>query len=518
MRFLSEYISSLLLENHLMSDSVIGQIYINVFGEAAAKKRTSKRWRSTKAGRGQTCIIRAWFGDDDEEKLNNVKKFLVEGLDISLDDIELTMGFYPTVASGTYPACKIHALAEIKKDIQVGKDVAHIEINKGSDTYIICTGGSITKKQLTPAALGLSGKVFYNADDIISTLENSAKLAEKPTIKAFAISCLKKIIESTSGKKYKTVQELAESGLFSRDFSDLNFDNIDDKSYNNVLNDFGEIMGAAFILTKLEGTNNVYFPQASNSAIYDYVINYQSSVKQVNVSAKANGGAAPAATTPARGILELANVANSKSDLLDDKFFKHIIPVLARKYNGVDLDNAQSKIALLKVIANVFKDKQAIAILKLVNDYGVIIDDKTYSVDFDSIKHLKESGKLVEFLNKLNDLCRYGHKQVRSSFFSPEKVLSCLDGNNSKNIMTGCISQPFQRYAVDYLNKNYEDQITKFAHLSFGGYQIYLQKKRSKQLDIRIINMLGDYKYKLSVTGSINDPKNKNTAIEVIKH
>lgn len=518
MRFISEYISSLLLENKLASDAAIGQIYINVFGEVAAKKKTSNKWRSTKSGRGTTCIIRAWFGDDDDEKLNNVKKFLVEGLDISLDDVELTIGFYPTVASGTYSACKIHALTDIKKDIKVGNKITHIEIDKGSDTYIVCTGGTVTKKQLTPAALGLGGKVFNNVEEIITAIENSSKLKDNATIKAFTISCLKKVLENTSGKKYKTFQELAMHETFYRDLSDLNFDNLDDASYNNVLNDFGEIVTASFILSKLEGTNNIYFPNASNSAIYDYVLNYQDSIGRVNISAKANSGAAPAVTTPASSILELANVANGKSDLLDNKFFKYIIPVLSLNYNGVKLDVAQSKIALLKVIANVFKDKQAIAILKVVDDYGVIIDDKTYSVDLDSIEHLKESGKLVEFLHKINDLCGYGRKREESSFFNPEKVLSALDGSNSKTVMVGCICQPFQRYAVDYLNKNYADQITQFAHLSFGGYQVYLRKRRAKQLAIQIVNMQGESKYKLSVTGSINNPKLKNTAIEIYKH
>lgn len=517
MRFLTEYISSLLLENKLATDSEIGQIYINVFGEEAAKKKSANKWRSTKAGRGQTCIIRAWFGDDDEEKLNNVKKFLTDGLGINLDDVDINIGMYPIVSSGTYPSCQIHALTDIKKDIKVGNDLVHMEINKDTDTYIVCTGGTVTKKQLTPAALGLGGKVFYNVEEIISAIENSDKLKDNVTIKALTINILKKVVEGVSGKQYKTFQELSEHNEFNRDLSDVEFGDLDDKSYNNVLNDFGEILGAAFILSKLSGTNNIYFPNESNSAIYDYIINYKDSANRFNISAKANGGAAPAATTPAKSIIEIANVANNKCDYLNDIFFKHIIPVLALNYNGVKLDVVQSKIALLKVIANVFKDKQAIDILKVVDDYGVIIDDKTYSVDLDSIDRLKESGKLVEFLDKINELCGYGRNHATSSFFSPEKVLSALDGVNSKSVKMGCIAQPFQRYAVDYLNKNYADQITKFAHVSFGGYQIYLQKKPQKKLNIKIVNMQGENKYKLSVTGSINNPKLKNTSIELLK-
>lgn len=517
MKILAEYINARLTENKLLSEKPIGEIYVKVFGEAAVKKCTTQHFTSARAGRRSTCIIRAWFGDDDDEKLNNVKKFLTDGLEIDLDTVDINIGFYPVVASGTYTACQIHALTDIKKDIKVSTGVVHYEIDKGSDTYIVCTGGTVTKKQLTPTALGLGGKVFEDVESIINALENSDKLNDNTTIKAFAISSIKRITHSISGKKYKSVQELSEQGNFSRDLSELNFAGIDSKSFNNVLNDFGEIMGSVFIMSKLEGKHNVYFPSASNSAMYDYVIDFKSSVNQVNISAKANGGAAPSASIPALATLELVDSSNGQLDFLDNKFLKHVLPILARKYNGVKLGIWQANIALLKVIADVFKDKQAIDILKVLDDYDVIIDDKTFSFDLSSIEQLKESDKLVEFLTKINALCGYG-KNSNSSFFSPEKVLSALDGNNSKAVMIGCISQPFQRYAVDYLNKNYSDQITEFGKLSFGGYQIYLQKRRENQLTIKLINMQEGQKYKLSVTGSINNPNTKNTAIEVIKH
>jgi hypothetical protein len=516
MKALSLYINQLLFENKLVGEDQIGTIYTNIFGKEAAAKKTAKKWRSTRYGRNKTCIIRAWFGDTNEEKLNNVKKFLVDGLDINLDDVDINLGFYPQEASGTYTACQIHALTDIKKDIKVNQANVHFEINKGSNTYIVCLGGMVTKKQLTPAALGLGGKAFDSVEDIIKTIENCSKLDDKPEVKAFAVSSLHKIVESISGKKYKTLQELIAHPIFSRDFSKLNFDNIDEKSYSNVLNDFGEIMGSCFILSKLEGKHNVYFPSASNSAMYDYVIDFKDPVRNVNVSAKANGGAAPACTDPAKFILNLAKANNGHLDGLDDKFLKYVVPVLARDYNGVELNNWNAKIALLKIIADVFKDKGANDILKVLSDYQVIIDDKTFSIDLDSIDRLKESGKLVEFLTKINTLCGYG-KVSTSRFFSPEKVSAALDGDTHSPVKQGCISQPFQKYAIDYLNKHYADQITKLGHMCFDGVQIYLSKAANRQISIKLVAMPESI-YKLNVTGSINNPNVKNTSIEITKH
>ena len=517
MKFLSEYITGLLLKNKLIADGKIGTIYTNIFGKEAAAKRTSEKWRSSKSGRGNTCIIRAWFGDDDEEMLNNVKKFLVEGLDINLNDVDIKLDLYSSEASGRYPACKIQALTDIKKQIKVNNDTVSFEMNKGSVAYIVCTGGVVTGKQLTPVALGLGGKKFNNIEDIITCIENSPKLKDNATIKAFAVSILNKIVESSSGKKYKSFIELYNKGDFSRDLSGLNFENIDEKSYNNVLNDFGEIMGACFILSKLEGKHNVYFPGKSNSEVYDYIIDFKDPVQQVNISAKANGGAAPSAADPARAILELAKANSGHLDWLDDKILKHIIPVLARDYNGVKLNIWNANIALLKAIADVFKDKGANDILKVLDDYQVIIDDKTFKIDLDAIDRLNESGKLVEFLTKINTLCGYG-KTASSRFCRPEKVSATLDATNDINLKRGCISQPFQKYAVDYLNKYYADQITNIGQICFDGIQIYLSKMPNKHLAIKLVNMRADNKYKLSVTGSVKNPNLKNTAIEITEH
>lgn len=60
------------------------------------------------------------------------------------------------------------------------------------------------------------------------------------------------------------------------------------------------------------------------------------------------------------------------------------------------------------ILANELNDKIAKEILNTLDEYNVKIDNKTFNLDIDSIDAVQKSGKLVEFLNKINDLCEFG--------------------------------------------------------------------------------------------------------------
>lgn len=503
---LDEYVKKI-NESILLTNQKIFKIYDDVIGIEGRKKVEPKR--STVKGRTHTEIMRGWFGEDDNQMQENCKKLIVDGLGINIDDVETDFGHFPQ-ASGAYPAYKITAKEDIKTDYGM-------ELNKGESAYIVCIGGKVRKKELTPVSLGLGNKSFDSIDNIVKAVSESDKLKENETVKVFAINMIKQITKEVSGKKYKTFTELAEKKSLSRDLSNLDFGQIDEKSFKNVLNDFGEVAGACFILSKLEGKHNVFFPGESNNAMYDYAIDYKDTARQADISAKAGAGAKPSSVTMASSMIELAKANGGHLDFVDDFLLNKIFPIFTRNYKGQKIKVTGTKFALMYVLSNDLNDNTAKNVLKTLDEYGVKIDDKKYTLDVDSIDSVQKSGKLVEFLNKINDLCGFGKTNKKGSM-APEVIDKEWDGPN-KEIKVGCLAQPFQKYVVNFLNKNYSDQINACAKNSFGGWQVYMKSKSNKNLSIEIVPMNGeDVVYALGEESSINNPNLKSISISIKKH
>lgn len=491
----------------LLTKSHIEKIYVEVFGNKATAK--TKVDRSVVKGRSHTEIVRAWFGDDDTEIENNCKRFLKEGLHINLNNVETEIGRF-SEASGTYVSMKITPKEDMKLDVGV-------ELENNKPVYIVCKGGKIKKKELTPVSLGLGNKSFDSIDDIIKAVSESDKLKDNEVVKTFAINLIKQITKEVSGIKYNTFAELAEKKTMSRDMSNLDFGQIDDKSYNNVLNDFGEVAGACFILSKLEGKHDVFFPGESNNAMYDYAIDYHDTAKQADISAKAGAGAKPSAIVMSSSMIELAKANGGHLDFVDDFLLNKIFPCFIRNYKGQKLSVVTTKFALMHILANELNDKTAKEIFNTLDKYGVKIDSKTFNLNVDSMDAIHKSGKLIEFLNKINDLCGFGKTNKKGSY-TPEKVNDEWNGNNEA-IKVGCVCQPFQKYVVNFLNNNYGEQINACAKNSFGGWQVYMKNKGNKKLSIEIVPMNGeDVVYALGEESSITNPGLKAISISIKKH
>ena len=89
----------------------------------------------------------------------------------------------------------------------------------------------------------------------------------------------------------------------------------------------------------------------------------------------------------------------------------------------------------------------------------------------------------------------------------------------NEKIKIGCICQPFQKYVVNFLNKNYSEQINACAKNSFGGWQVYMKNKGNKKLSIEIVPMNGeDVVYALGEESSITNPGLKAISISIKKH
>lgn len=497
-------------ESKLLDKSKILKIYTDIFDKSFYKDIQPSR--STSKGRGQTEIIRGYFGDTNDEIEENCKKFLHDGLHIDLSKVDMELGKFQD-SSGLYLSMKITP----KEDINTDMLGVELQLDKNKPAYIVCKGGTVMKKQLTPGALGLGGRDVSSADEIIDIISKSDKLKNNDLIRNFAVNMIRSLTENTDNVKYKTFIELVEnSSNISKDLGTLNFDGIDNKSFNNILNDFGEVAGACFILSSLEGKHTVYFPSMSNFPVFDYVVDFNDTVKQAGISAKANGGAAPSSFAMAASVLTLAKANNNHLDFLDDRITRHVLPCLSRLYNGVKLNVITTKFALLHVIADVFNDSKARDILSLLNKYNIVINKKTFALDVDSINEVQKSGKLIELLTELNTMCKYGAKS-KNIDYTPQRVNDEWNGHN-KDIKVGCICQPIQKYVTTFFNEYFSDQIDAIGRAAAGGYQLYLINKKDKTLQIQI-KPLGDEKskYVLVDGGSIKSPSQNSICIKLVK-
>lgn len=498
-------------ESQLLTKNKIVKIYTDIFGTTFGKG--IQPGRVTSKGRGQTEIIRAYFGDTNEEIEENCRKFLHGGLGIDLEKIDTELGKFQD-SSGMYLSVKIIPKEDINADIS-GTD---LYLDKGKPAYIVCKGGTVRKKQLTPVALGLGGKTVSSVDEVIGIISKSSKLTDNDLVRNFAVSMIGELTKNTNVTKYKTFAELAEnvSHDMSKDLSKLDFTGLDDRSFNNILNDFGEVAGACFILSALKGKHTVYFPAAANFAVYDYVIDFNDTVKQTGISMKANGGAAPSSFAMSSSVLAMAKANNSHLDFLDDRITRHVLPCLSRLYNGVKLNVVTTKFALLHVLADVFNDSKAKEIQSLLSRYNIIIDEKTFALSVDTVDSVQKSGKLVELLTELNAMCKYGSKSKNTNY-TPERVNTEWNGH-IKEIKVGCICQPIQKYVTSYLNENFGDQISAIGRAATGGYQMYLINKKDKTLQIQIKPLSGDKaKYHLVDGGSIKNPAQNSVCIELVR-
>lgn len=511
---LNEYVQKI-EESAMLSASKIVTIYKGMFGEEGMRKSggsSDNSFRSVRKGRSHTEIIRAWFGDEDKQMKENVNKFLKDGLKINMDDVDAEFGVYPDESSSKYPSLKITAKTDISSNDH------NFELKKGESAYVVCKGGKVKKKEFTPKSLGLGNKTFDSIDSIVDTIKNTKALEGKESIRALMLSMIDLFTKEYSGKKYKTFTELAEQKEFIRDLSSSDIEQLDNDSYGSLMNDFGEVLGPCFILSKLEGKHNVFFPSESNNAMYDYAIDYKDTAKQADVSAKKDKGAKPSSFDLAKTIIELGKANGGKLDFVDGFLLNKVFPILARSYKGMKLSVVTTKFALMTLLANEVNDKGAKSILNCLDKYGVEIDDKTYSLNVDTINKVKEDGKLVEFLSEVNKLTGYMQASKRKDTYTPEVVEREWDSNNAKNIRVGCLAQPFQKYVVTFLNKNFSDQLNACAKNSFGGWQLYTDTKTKGKAKINIVPMNGDVTYALGEEGSIKDPGLKSISISIVKH
>lgn len=228
-------------------------------------------------------VIRAPFGADlDGTAENNIRAMLAY-LNKQVSSIE----YYPkgqvrqgkNLGSNSFSSYKI-------------KEIDGTEYWITNNTVELESGGNqeIGKKDLTPAKLGVSGIIFKDADSLIKVIEGNIKMytSISEDTQQFLIS-LAHDVKNNSTAKYDNMKSYFDVGKSGETIKLSSNSNIDAKSLNNIVNDYGEILDGVYLLTVIKDIGSgLEFPSAQNEALSDLWVDGW------NVSSKAaKGGGRP---------------------------------------------------------------------------------------------------------------------------------------------------------------------------------------------------------------------------------
>lgn len=508
----------------LPPESIVDKFYTKCFNKDYRNKCNSSLTGART--RHQLELMRGFFGDDQKTIIKNVNKLLQKYFNIPEDSYELTFMIKdPDGGSGLYPSVHIDFNKDFYSDI--------MKVSKGEHVCITCISSNVVrKKSVTPDSLGLADGITYykSVEEIVERLKKSSffKLTSSHKVQiSIMMNLIEAIIKSDSGKKYKSFIELAQNENYSRELGDIiKNSKLRKGEFNNILNDFGEVIGPCFILSKLEGKHTLFYPKESNNPLYDYIID-NNTATQVYVSAKANQGANPTSTVMARNIYELTHILsqtpNQEISGCNPFFVSRIIPILAGaplgtshkdgKYNYMKKGYiAWIHISLIEALASQ-DDKPSKEAIELMKEYGIEYDKKTKAISDDSLVALKKNDKLKEFLTKLYDILDY----KPSSKYSID-IINDKEFMKNKNLRQGCIRYPIASYCCRVINEKYGKDISVCCQIALGAYQIYLVDKNNERLDIIIKNMSAkSQKYTLQPGSLVSNPDNCSIKIHLVK-
>ena len=513
LEFINENITNI-FENKLPGSKTLINIYLNIFGEEYYAKCGNKDLKGDTKHVHE--LFRGYLGDNDDEDeiLNNVNKFLQsEKIGLNEDDYNLEYSFDPE-ASGQYPAVKITFNNDINTKL--------ISCNKDFYLFIVNTCGKVKRKELTPASLGVADKMFKSSDEVKNIIK---KTTEKNEYNELLVKLFDDLTVKDEVKK-DTLDDIIGEDI---KFPNIEIGNIDKKSLSTILVDFGEVIGGCYLLNTLKGDHTLLFPGQSNFKNVDYFIDYkaiksdsgeQLDASTLSISAKADKGAAPSCVSMAQGIL-----SQLKSGAIDEnnEFIKNIIPALAtidKGKNNSSILTCQNK--LFNFLSS--KEKMFKNVLNILENNN-LYSSKEECFNLDEIKKMIQNDKQTYY-----DIIKEVYNELKytpSDKFDLNGGISCKLFDNfdkARDLYYGCLAYPIRAKIVDYLNKNYKDDIIKCCQLGLGYYQIYIKAEQFKEsnsgntctISFSLIKTDKTDNWKLEPSGSVNNPKLKAIACRAI--
>lgn len=461
----------------------------------ADRNRCPKNLRASKHGHE---FMRGYFGDDEDSAIKNIKSMLNNaGIDTS--DMNFEYGMFRD-ASGKYNAAKITTKTNIDNSDYGFK------LNKSGYLYIINTSlgsSKIRKKSLTPDNLGLTQSKYSNKEDIVKDVISGLKAKGLEEYQGAIVSICDCI---TGGAKDLTLDEILNHTIsYTTDVSVIG--DLTKEDFNNLANDFGEVLGPMMLMDKLKGDVVLSYPTGSNAKLFDYCIN-----DEIWISAKAGKGAIPSSVDTMKAVQSLYEKGNIEATGAEKDFLENIVPIIAddeKKESGSAIRRQTWRLAMAVADMGCTTVETALNILK---KYGLSITENGISES--EIDKINSSGDLEKMLIEFYHALSY----KPSGKYSLDVLVNEYE-TLDKKVKEGMILYPIKVSTTNYIDSTYNEYVTKYANMVMTGYQMYFNHKISgNNIEISFCpKQMSKNKFRLKPQGSVGDPLLKSMGIEMVK-
>lgn len=421
-------------------------------------------------------VLRAEFGDNiTGEAENNLNKFLLTHLRLkNKKDYELF-----NIAPSEY-------LSDIKKDLSgtyhgfrilFKRDVKILgtEYSKGDNIYItnrylISNSGRavIKKKDLTPDALGITGKEYHTARALYSDIQvyvNKSDLPER--YKTFLLETCELIMnDNGNSNSYNTFEEYADSGkIIVYNCPEGHFTGIDSISIANFQVDFGEALGSLMLFNILKNTGEgSLYPTASNEALVDFYFD------EYKVSSKAGSGATPSGTSAIKLIQDAYNKNDITLEGKELEFYENVVkPWLnPNKLGSSSIYNAVIHLASINLDSD--------------SGFNLILDESGFKSNTMTrellIKWLDEKMQSQDALSFLEEFVKRSTSNIKNLPKYIERYIKQIEGNDSNRI--GLIFYPILAEVSKALTNKYSNELTTILQKLTNIKQVYMNTRIKK--------------------------------------
>lgn len=453
--------------------------------------------KNLRASRHQHEFMRGYFGDDEYSVIKNVESMLNNaGIDTS--DMTFEYGMFRD-SSKTYNSVKITSKTDINNSDYKFK------LNRSGYLYIINTSlgsSKIRKKSLTPDNLGLTKTKYSSKEDLIKDVISGLKAKGLEEYQKAIISLCDCI---TGGAKDLTLDEILDHTIsYTTDVSAVG--DLTEKDFDNLSNDFGEVLGPMMLMDKLKGDVVLSYPTGSNAKLFDYCIN-----DEIWISAKSDRGAIPSSVDTMKAVQSLYEKGNIEATGAEKDFLENIVPIIAddeKKESGSAIRRQTWRLAMAVADMGCSNIKMALDILK---KYGLKITEKGISES--EIDKINSSGNLEKMLIEFYNALSY----KPSKLYSLDVLVNEYD-TLSEKVKEGMILYPIKVSTTKYIDSIYSEYITKYANMVMTGYQMYFNRKivgNNVEISFRPVQ-LSKNKFRLKAQGSVGEPLLKSMGIEMV--
>jgi hypothetical protein len=362
--------------------------------------------------------------------------------------------------SGTYDA-NVLTIKEPIPGAQAGDQIYFVQATKA--------GAVTSTKELSPASLRVTGKQIP-ISTFLRTIEDavqSSKIDDK--LKIF----LKELMEA--------------SGSTAGNIHGEMIDQLDEKDFKMISNDFGEISGA-YWYAKVHNTSvtSIEYPSRSNEKLIDYYA--YAGQQKIAVSAKAGGGSAPSI----KSIAEILKQKKPYSDVVKERARKSIIAIS----DNTVIDGIMESAKLLKSIGYEYLKKHYFK-----KDFTAVDVEKYLA------RYKSASGLLGDFADFYKAIGR------DASAKSADEIIK------SKLPRKGLLISPLAYSLVDELNKNkHYVEVLNDAAKSIQLTQIYMQiPNKQKRKAEYVLHEFKNANFGFEYHSNAKKPDNNRIGFELLK-